>query len=124
MFATFMGRARLAMREARAVRVSLLLAIGLNLLAWAMIIWFVAPRLSNPFLALHYTVYFGVDRIGPPWRLILGPLLGSCILALNAALALHWYVRDRLASAYLMVLAVFLEALIVVASFLMILLNS
>lgn len=124
MFARFMERSRLALREARVVRVSLLLSIGLNLMAWVMLVWFTVPRLANPFLALHYTVYFGVDRIGPPWHLLLGPLLGSALLALNAALSFHWYVRDRLASAFLMTLSVFLEALLVVASFLMILLNS
>ena len=106
------------------IRVSLLLAVGLNLIAWGLAAWFVTPRLSNPFLALHYTVYFGVDRIGPPWRMILGPLLGSGILALNYALAVHWYLRDRLASAFMMALALFLEALIVVSTFLTILLNS
>lgn len=124
MFARFMERSRLAIREARAVRVSLLLATGLNLLAWVMAVWFVVPRLGNSFLALHYNIYFGTDRIGAPWRLVRGPAIGTLILFLNAGLAVGFYVRDRLASAFLMLLAMFLQMLVVASTFLVILLNS
>lgn len=120
----FFERYRLLAREARFIRVSLLLSAGLDLLTWALTAWFVAPRLkTSPFFALHYTVYFGVDQIGAPWRLLSLPLLGLFILACNAALAVRLYRDERLASAFLTSLTLLLEALLLLVSFLTVLLN-
>ncbi len=125
MFRGFFGRFRLMLREARFIRVSLLLAAGLNLLSWLLAIWFAAPRWSShsDFYALHYTIYFGVDRVGPIWRLGAAPLLGSAILAANFLLAAYAYVRDRVTSNFLMALCVLLEGLLLFSLFLTLLLN-
>lgn len=124
MFVGLFERHRLHAREARFVRVALLLSLGLNLLAWTLALWFVVPRLStSPFFALHYTVYFGVDRIGPPWGLLRTPLLGLVLYVVNAAIAFRLYRSERLASAFFMALTLLLEALILVMTFLSILLN-
>ena len=118
------GRTRQLAREARFVRVSLLLSAGLNLLSWALTLWFAVPRLkTSPFFALHYTVYFGVDRIGAPWHLLFLPLVGLCILAANTALAARLFRTERLTSAFLSALTLLLEALLLLVSFLTVLLN-
>jgi hypothetical protein len=120
----FFERYRLLAREARFIRVSLLLAAGLNLLAWALALWFALPRLkTNPFFALHYTVYFGVDEIGAPWKLLYLPLLGFLILAVNALLAIRLYRGERFASAFLSALTLLLQALLLLVTFLTVLLN-
>jgi hypothetical protein len=125
MFVRLFERYRLHAREARLIRVFLLLALGLNLLAWALTAWFALPRLkTSPFFALHYTVYFGVDRIGAPWKLLGIPLLGLAIWAVNAALALRLARHERLAAGFLAVLTALLEALLLLVSFLTVLLNS
>lgn len=124
MFAGLFERHRLHAREARFVRFALLLSLGLNLLAWALALWFVIPRLeTSPFFALHYTVYFGVDRIGPPWGLLRVPLLGLVLLAVNAAVAVRLHRSERLASAFFMALSLLLGVLVLVLTFLSILLN-
>ncbi len=124
MFERFFGRYRLLAREARFVRVSLLLSAGLNLLAWVLAAWFALPRLkTSPFFALHYTVYFGVDQIGAPWRLLFLPLLGSLVLGANAALAMRLHRGERLASAFLGAVTLLLEALLLLVTFLTVLLN-
>lgn len=124
MLRRILERYRLAVREARFVRVSLLLALGLNLLVWALALWFVLPRLeTSPFFALHYTIYFGVDRIGPPWRLFAYPALGTAILLANLTIGVRTYERDRLTAAFLMALTVLLQALLAVTTFLTVLLN-
>lgn len=124
MFRRLFERYRLAIREARFIRVSLLLAVGINLLNWALALWFVLPRLAtNPFFALHYTVYFGVDRIGAPWGLLQLPLIGLLLLLLDSALAAWLYAKDRLASAFLTALALLLTGLLLFLTFLTILLN-
>lgn len=124
MIARFFERYRLAIREARFIRVSLLLSLGLNLLNWILVIWFVAPRLStSPFFALHYTIYFGVDRIGPPWGLAQLPALGTLIFAVNLIVAVRSYAHDRLTGAFMMAAAVLFQALLLFAAFLTVLLN-
>ena len=117
-------RHRLHHREARYVRVALLLAAGVNVLTWVLVLSFVLPRLkTSPFFALHYTIYFGVDRIGAPWRLLHLPLLGFLILAVNAWFSVRHYEKDRLASAFVMTLALVLECLLCLVAFLTLLLN-
>lgn len=124
MLRRILERYRLAVREARFVRVSLLLALGLVLLGWGLALWFVLPRLeTSPFFALHYTIYFGVDRIGAPWRLLAYPALGTLILLANLAVSIRSYERDRLTAAFLMALTVLLEALLLFTTFLTVLLN-
>lgn len=124
MFGRFFERYRLLAREARFIRVSLLLAAGLDLLTWGLALWFAVPRLAtNPFFALHYTVYFGVDEIGAPWKLLYLPLLGFVILAANALLAIRLYRGERFASAFLSALTLLLQALLLVVTFLTVLLN-
>lgn len=124
MLAKLFERHRLHVREARYVRFALLLAAGINLLTWILALWFVMPRLStSPFFALHYTVYFGVDRIGAPWELLRLPLLGLLILALDAAFSVKFYEKDRLASAFVMTLALLLVSLLCLVTFLTVLLN-
>ena len=124
MFAGLFERYRLHAREARFVRIALLLSLGLNLLSWALALWFVVPRLkTSPFFALHYTVYFGVDRIGPPWGLLRMPLLGLGLLIVNVIVTGRLYRSERLAGAFFMALTLLLEALVLTLTFLSILLN-
>lgn len=124
MFGRLFERHRLHLREARFIRLALLLAAGINLLTWILALWFVLPRLrTSPFFALHYTIYFGVDRIGAPWKLLGLPTLGLLILAVNAWFSVRHYGRDRLASAFVMALSLLLVSLLCLVTFLTVLLN-
>lgn len=124
MFGRLFERHRLHLREARTVRVALLLATGVNLFTWIMTLWFVVPRLdTSPFFALHYTIYFGVDQIGAPWKLLRLPALGLLILVADAWFSVRHYEKDRLASAAVMTLAILLQCLLALVAFLTILLN-
>lgn len=115
---------RLALREARVIRVSLVVAFSMNILSWIMFVWFVLPRLANsPFFALHYTVYFGVDLIGAPWRLVTMPLIGLVILLMNTFLVSHLYIKDRLSATLVVIATLFFEMMLLWSVFLNILLN-
>ncbi len=125
MFEGLFARYRLQAREARFIRLALLLAAGLNLLAWWLALSFALPRLAtSPFFALHYTVYFGVDQIGAPWKLVFLPVLGLGIFLVDACVAVRLFRRERLTSAYIAVVALLSEALLTVVTFLTILLNT
>jgi len=96
----------------------------MNALAWVLFLWFVVPRIStSPFFALHYTIYFGVDHVGEPWRVGAIPLLGTAILLANTALMSKVYVKDRLTGTFLMAVTVLFEGLLLFVTFLTILLN-
>lgn len=124
MIRAFIERHRLAVREARFVRASLLLSAGMNLLEWTLTLWFVLPRLAtSSFFALHYTVYFGIDRIGPPWMLLTAPSLGFAILLMNGWVAARLFPRDRLAASFVAALTILLEALLLAVALLTVLLN-
>ena len=124
MIGRFFEHYRLAIREARFIRVSLLLAVGMNLLSWMIFLWFVIPRLSTrPLYALHYTIYFGVDRIGAPWHIGATPLLGSLMLLVNVIIVMKLYLKDRMTGSFLMAITVLLEALLLFMTFLTLLLN-
>jgi hypothetical protein len=123
MWGAFFDRYRLAVREARIIRVSLLLALSVLVLHFALVIWFIAPRLANPIFALHYTVYFGVDSVGPAWQFLAAPGLGALILLVNAGLSVQFYVQNRWAGYFLSALSFFLQLLLAVSTFLIVILN-
>jgi len=54
------------------------IVLGLN--------WFIAAwrfGVSEEFIPLHYTIYFGVDRFGPRFDIFLFPTLGLTLFAVN-----------------------------------------
>jgi hypothetical protein len=123
MWEAFFDHYRLAVREARVVRVSLLLSVAVLVLHLILAFWFIVPRLGAPIFVLHYTVYFGPDQVGPAWQLLAAPGLGALILLVNAALTAHFYVRNRWAGLFLSALSFFLQLLLAVSTFLIVLLN-
>ncbi len=82
--------------------------------------WYLATsaglRLARtlPFLSLHYTVYSGVDWIGPWFYIFLYPLIGTLLGAVNFWLASRVYSRERLLSYILGATAFIGEALLAV----------
>lgn len=64
-------------------------SLALNLACWATAA-FVFPQ-AGPAAILHYTVPLGVDFIGESRQIYVLPLIGTLILASNAALG--WLIR-------------------------------
>lgn len=80
------------------------------------------PASSDP-VFLHYTVFFGVDRIGPWYHIFLLPLSGFLILVLNGVFA--WLVSERewAVSLFLLWTAFFLQGFFLLAGVLISFLN-
>ena len=57
------------------------------------------PRDENA--VLHYNTYFGIDLLGPWYQVLLIPLVGLCLLAINMVLAAVVWRRDRMLSYFL-----------------------
>lgn len=69
------------------IRIYLAVALVLNILEWAFVFFIKSRADTGSLLILHYNVNFGVDLIGEPSRLIIVPLLGLVIIAINSFLA-------------------------------------
>lgn len=107
------------LRKIRAIRgmvFGLGLAAFLNLLQWAFIYLRVPPR-PDP-IPLHYTITFGIDRIGPWYAAYLLPLSGAMILVLNVLLTLMVIEHQRVAAAFVVILSVLIQLILLAAAFL------
>ncbi|MEK7189207.1 MAG: hypothetical protein AAB671_01760 [Patescibacteria group bacterium] len=81
-------------------------------------LWFVAAwrfSVSEDFVPLHYTIYFGLDRFGPKYDLFLFPTLGAVILAVNLMVARTAFLASRLWQAVLMGLTFLMELVLLVS---------
>lgn len=92
------------------------LQIGIGLSAIALgIIWFVAIwrfGVSEDFVPLHYTIYFGLDRFGPKHDLFLFPVLGTVVLAMNMAVSRMVFWGNALWQGILMGLTFLMEMIL------------
>jgi len=48
---------------------------------WSFAVW--RFRISENFIPIHYTIYFGFDRFGPKFDIFLFPTLGAFIFIVN-----------------------------------------
>lgn len=98
----------------------LLMAVA-NLISWGLI-WFRLPEKHS--LNLHYTVYFGIDWIGPRWYAFLFPLIGLGILMVDFVIAWAFAKRQRVLGMLLLGVGVFAEILLLTQSVIVVILNT
>ena len=100
--------------------VAFLIALLLNLISWALLVW-QEFRLAGDVI-LHYTIYFGVDRFGPAWQIFYVPLVGLVVLLINFFLS--YKLREQpLLVLTLLYSTVFMESLLVIMTVLLLLVN-
>lgn len=56
-----------------------------NGVLWAYVLWRVRPNMDPA--VLHYTIYFGIDRVGEWWQIYFLPFSGLIIIGMNAMCA-------------------------------------
>lgn len=77
---------------------------------------------SDP-IFLHYNTLFGVDLVGPWWKIIYVPLSGLFIFVINFFIGWYLFQKDHF-SAYLLVgVATLCQLLLFISSFLLVFLN-
>lgn len=105
----------------RAVRILAVSIVGVSLLQWLAVIFFIQPQ--EQLLLLHYSVDFGVDFAGP-WHFVYRlPLLALLISVLNGFLAYLLFYIVRVYSYLLMSVGLAVQAIVSVGLTLVILLN-
>ena len=82
------------------------------------VIWFLAIwrfQVSESFIPLHYTIYFGFDRFGPKFDLFLFPTLGSIIMIVNLAITRIVLEGNKLWQGVLLGLTLLMELILLVS---------
>ena len=99
---------------------SLVLWLSMLGLLW----WRIVPLAAeNPYLPLHYNVYFGVDRFGPWYQVFSLPALGFVFLLVSVVMQTVFFRKEKMLARFFSVSSVFLEATLLVATGLIVLLN-
>ena len=77
-------------------------SIILNLIAWVVLLINISP---NPdLIVLHYTLYFGVDKVGQWNEALLIPSLGLLFLIINTPFGLYFEKRSIILSRFFLIL--------------------
>lgn len=99
-------------------------SIFLLALTLALPIWRIVPIAGEkPYLPLHYNIYFGVDRFGPWWQVFVPPALGVVFLLVALAMQVRFFRREPMLGRFFSVSTVLIEAVLLVAMTLLVLLN-
>ncbi len=105
-------------KKSKMFRRTTLLSVLLLALAFALPIWRVIPLVSEqPFLPLHYNIYFGIDRFGPWYYIFIPAILGLVILLINILFEIHFYKREKILTQMFFVLTVITELTLLAATF-------
>ena len=97
------------------------IALLLNLSNWIWLLWEIRPQ--EDMIFLHYNILFGVNYIGPWWKVIYLPIIGLVIIILNAILGWILYGKDKFFSQLLNFIALFCQIFLLISSALLIFLN-
>lgn len=92
-----------------------------NAAIWLMI-FFLVDR-SVPTVILHYNIFFGPDGFGTWPELLVLPGIGAAVIALNYGAAAWLWQRDRFLTYVAASLALFVQAVLITATALVIAVN-
>lgn len=103
------------------VKVSFFVGILVNILLW---LWLGFHFRNLPdTVFLHYSIYFGIDLIGPWYQILFIPLLGLVFFAVNFSLGFVFYKVEKLLGYFLVCSAAFFQFILLLASFFIISVN-
>ncbi|OJI06611.1 hypothetical protein BK004_02600 [bacterium CG10_46_32] len=93
------------------------LLIGATVLVLGIILFVAVWRfgVSEDFMPLHYTIYFGFNRFGPKYDLFLFPTLGGVLFAVNVVVSNIVFLRNKLWHALFLGLTFVMEVMLLVS---------
>ena len=89
----------------------------LNAVLWGLV-WLIFPK-DLPAAILHYNVDIGIDFVGEGSQIIMLPLMGTMLLAVNAVLGLAVWQADKRASWLLWSVLPFWQVVLLAAFYLL-----
>lgn len=90
--------------------------LAVNAAQWLFLFLKVKPQ-STP-IPIHYTITFGIDRIGPWYTAFLLPVSGTIMLLINIALVSLTVEHQRTTAMFIAVLSLFMQLILVAAAIL------
>ena len=93
----------------------------LNTATWFWLFWNIRPQEEPVFL--HYNILFGVDYIGPWWKMVFLPATGFVILLTNAVLGWLMYQKHAFFAHLANAASVLCQIFILISASLLVFLN-
>lgn len=93
----------------------------INLATWVLLLVSIKPQ--SQLIVLHYTVYFGVDRVGRWHEALAIPAVGLGLLALNTAAAKYCHDRELVFSHLFVYTTIMIEILLFAAAVFIVIAN-
>jgi hypothetical protein len=103
------------------VWINLLLAVLFNLVTWGMLLINMTPQ--DHLITLHYTVDFGVDKVGKWSETLLIPTFGVLLILINSGFAMYFGQKAKIVRNFFLVLTVILSILLFLSSLLLVIAN-
>lgn len=97
----------------RLTRYGVLVSVLVNASLWLVV--GIAMRQLPDFASLHYTIYFGIDWIGPRYYLLWLPAISAALLVVNTALSLPLYAIEKMLAYFLVSGAVLVQVVAVIS---------
>ncbi len=107
----------------RAISLPLSVAVLLQLITWGLLLWRGLPLRGATAIPLHYSIYFGIDLVGPWYGLYYLPAIGLAAFVVNTVLLVAGYERHRMSSYLLAGGTAFFSLTMLAASITTLLLN-
>lgn len=92
----------------------LLIAVFGNIVGWLLV---GQAEQAQAFIPWHYTVYFGIDRVGLWWQLTVYPAFAAAVLLLNVLLAAGLYHQRRQFAYMVISMAVIVQIVMIMQVF-------
>ena len=102
----------------RTIIFNLTIALLINLALW-IILLFSFWRQSD-YIILGYNIYFGISAFGPWYQILLLPLMGLIIIAVNFLLAFFVYLPQKILSYFLVIAATVANVIVLAAGLLLV----
>lgn len=104
------------------VRLFIILSLALNVALW---IYIKTQIKDTPYsIALHYTIYFGIDLLGKAEQALIIAVVGFLIWIVNVIVGYHMYSHSRIASYLLNLTSVLAQIFLLIAVYGLILINQ
>lgn len=97
------------------------LAVIFNLIAWGILFLNISPQ--QDIIVLHYTLYFGVDKVGQWGEALYLPAIGLFVLLVNIFFAFYLEKRSRHLATVFLIMSAILQFLLLFAVIFLVLAN-
>ena len=110
--------------SSRAYRLTTIVSVVLVIATFLLPIWKLVPlSAETKFIPLHYNIYFGIDRFGPWYQVLVLPVIGFVLLIINTIFQAVFYHRERVLSHFFAVTNILAQVALFVSMVFIVLLN-